>query len=94
MSDLRSKLEIPKENLKEINDFLLNPDNPLINDLLATIDKYGGVDEINRKAHEASQLDNLINRLENKKPNYVRDINWLMTQRDDQAFISVQDYQK
>jgi hypothetical protein len=94
MSDLRSKLEIPKENLKEINDFLLNPDNPLINDLLATIDKFGGVDEINRKALEANQLDNILNKLQTKKPDYMKDINWLQKQRDDQAFISVNEYRK
>jgi hypothetical protein len=94
MSDLRSKLEIPKANLKEINDFLLNPDNPLINDLLATIEKYGGVNEINRKAQESSQLDNLLNKLEAKKPDYVKDIDWLIQQRDNQAFISTQDYRK
>ena len=94
MSDLRNKLEIPKENLKEINDFLLNPDNPLINDLLATIDKYGGVEEINRKANEASQLDNLLNKLQEKNPDYIKDINWLLKQRDEQAFISIQDYRK
>ncbi|MHA2347259.1 MAG: hypothetical protein ACXACP_11120 [Candidatus Hodarchaeales archaeon] len=92
MSDLRHKLEIPVENLKKINDFLLNPDNPLINDLLATIDKYGGVDEINRQANEASQLDYFLNKLHTKNPSYLKDINWLLKQRDDQAFISIQDY--
>ncbi len=94
MSESRHKLEIPEENLKEINDFLLNPNNPLINDLLAVIDKYGGVAEINRKALEASQLDNLLNRLQTKNPGYLKDIEWLVKQRDDQAFISVEDYRR
>ncbi len=94
MSDLRQRLMIPEKNLKEINDFLLNPDNPLINDLLTTIDKYGGVEEINKKAHEASQLDNLIQRLQQKQPQYVKDLEWLMEQRDNQAFININDYRK
>ena len=34
MSDLRKKLMIPEENLEDFNDFLLNPENPLITDLL------------------------------------------------------------
>lgn len=94
MSDLRQRLMIPEKNLKEINDFLLNPDNPLINDLLTTIDKYGGVEEINKKAHEASKLDNLIQRLQQKQPQYVKDLEWLMEQRDNSAFININDYRK
>ncbi len=92
--DLRHKLEIPETNLKEINDFLLNPDNPLINDLLQVIDKYGGVDEINKKAEEAGQLENLMTRLQSKKPSYVNDLDWLIEKRDKDAFISVSEYRR
>ncbi len=92
--DLRHKLQIPDKNLKEINDFLLNPDNPLINDLLQVIDKYGGVDEINKKADEAGQLDNLMTRLQNKQPDYVKDLDWLIDKRDNEAFISVSEYRR
>ena len=53
MSDLRNKLKIESERLEEINRFLLDPNNPLINNLLAVVEKYGGVDEINRKAPSA-----------------------------------------
>ena len=94
MSDIRQRLKIPIQNLEEINTFLMNPDNPLINDLLSIIDKYGGVDEINKKANEASQLDNLMNRLQQQQPQYVKDLEWLMEQRDNQAFISVTDYRR
>jgi hypothetical protein len=94
MSDLRQKLTISEKNLKEINDFLLNPDNPLINDLFTIIDKYGGVDEINKKAQEAGQLDNLINKLEVKKPEYVKDLEWLQNHCDKQSFLSVTEYRK
>ncbi len=94
MSDLRHKLEIPEENLKEINDFLLNPDNPLINDLLQVIDKYGGVDEINKKANEAGKLENLLTRLQKKQPDYVQDLEWLTEKRDKEAFISLSEYRR
>ncbi|MHA2171774.1 MAG: hypothetical protein ACXAB7_18015 [Candidatus Kariarchaeaceae archaeon] len=94
MSDLRQKLMIPEENLKEINDFLLNPENPLINDLIQVIDKYGGVEEINSKAREASNYENLIAKLQKKKPEYIKDLDWLIEQRDKQSFISVPEYRK
>ncbi len=94
MSDLREKLKIPQANLDAVQKFLLDENNPLINDLLSLIDKYGGVDEINRKAKEATQLDNLLRRLETKKPEYVKDLNWLINQRDNDAFISYEDYKR
>lgn len=94
MSDLRDKLKIPQANLDAVQKFLLDENNPLINDLLSIIDKYGGVDEINRKAKEATQLDNLLRRLETKKPEYVKDLNWLINQRDNDAFISYEDYKR
>ena len=46
----RQKLKIDNSRLKEINEFLLRDDNPLVTDLLKLIEKYGGVDEINKKA--------------------------------------------
>ncbi|MFX0170542.1 MAG: hypothetical protein ACFE9L_01350 [Candidatus Hodarchaeota archaeon] len=94
MDELRQKLKISEQNLKEINRFLLKEDNPLINDLIHIINKYGGVDEINRKAIEACQLENLISRLQKKKPEYVKDLEWLQEQRDNNAFIHVTDYRR
>ena len=94
MKDIRKKLEIPKEALKSINDFLLDEKNPLINDLFTVIDKYGGINEINKKAEEASKLDNLIEKIKAKNPDYVKDIEWLINARDNHSFISVSDYRK
>ena len=92
--DLRKKLEIPKDALKSVNDFLLDENNPLINDLLTILDKYGGIEEINKKAQEASELDNLISRLTKKNSAYVKDIKWLIEARDNHSFINVTDYRK
>ncbi|MGQ9726282.1 MAG: hypothetical protein ACUVQL_04045 [Candidatus Bathycorpusculaceae bacterium] len=58
------------------------------------IDKYGGVDEINRKAREASKLENLMKRLEKKKSPFLKDIKWLIKQRDKGAFISIPAYRR
>lgn len=94
MNTLREKLKIKEADLKEINDFLLRKDNPLINRLLEIIDKYGGVEEINCKAREARKLENLMKRLEEKKSPFLKDIEWLIKQRDAEAFISIPAYRR
>jgi len=94
MNDIRKKLEIPKEAVESINQFLLDGDNPLINDLLSLIDKYGGIENINKKAMEASKLENLLDKLGKKNPGYVKDLEWLISERDKKSFISVEDYRK
>jgi hypothetical protein len=94
MDALRERLRIKEDNLKEINGFLLRKDNPLTNGLLKIVQKYGGVEEINRKAKEACKLENLMKRLEKKKSPYVKDLEWLIEQRDKKAFISIPDYRR
>ena len=94
MNDIRKKLEIPREALESVNQFLLDENNPLINDLLSLIDKYGGIETINKKAENASKLENLLEKLSRKNPDYVKDIEWLISQRDKKSFISVNDYRK
>jgi hypothetical protein len=94
MSKLRDKLKISKSALQALNDFMLDEDNPLINDLLQLIDKYGGVEEINKKAEESNKLETIIGKLEKKSPEYVEDIKWLAKQRDKKAFISIPEYRK
>ena len=92
MTDLRQRLKIPSTRLDEINTFLLNPDNPLINRLLEIVETFGGPEQINRKAREAGRLDNLMARLKEKHSPYVADLEWLAAQRDARAFISLSDY--
>lgn len=91
---LRDKLAISEDRLKTINDFLTNPDNALINGFMKVIDKYGGVDEINRKAREAGKLENLMGRLKAKNSPYFQDLEWLIDQRDRGTFISIADYRR
>jgi hypothetical protein len=92
MKELRKKLKITNKAVDAINKFLLEENNVLINELFKIIDKYGGVEEINRKAKEAADLENLIEKLQKKKPEYARDIEWLIKQRDNNAFISMDKY--
>ena len=94
MENLRQKLRIEDETLKKINEFILKEDNPLVNDLLKIIEKHGGVDEINSKAREAHRLENLMARLEAKKSPFVNNLEWLIEQRDKDAFISIPDYRR
>jgi hypothetical protein len=94
LSALREKLAINEENLKEINNFLVSKDNPLVNRVLEIIEKHGGVEQINRKAREARKLENLLKKLENKKSPYVDDLKWLIKQRDQEAFIHIADYRR
>ena len=92
--DMRSKFLIEDIRLKEINDFLTDPNNKLVNDLIAVVEKHGGPEEINRKAREAGLLDNLMVRLREKNSSYVKDLEWLIEQRDKGAFITVDEYRK
>lgn len=94
METMRKKLAISKEKVEEINSYLLSPDNRVINDFLAVVSKYGTVEEINRKAEENGKLESLIRRLEERKSPFVKDLQWLMEQRDKEAFVSLDEYRK
>ena len=94
MADLKEKLRIDEENLKEINRFLLQKDNPLVDGVLQIVEGYGGVDEINRKAREARRIENLLGRLERKRSPFVKHLQWLIKRRDEEAFISIPEYRR
>ncbi|MEN8240622.1 MAG: hypothetical protein ABFS17_01780 [Chloroflexota bacterium] len=92
--NLRKKLEISVDQLDAINKILLNPDSQVIDHLLKVVAKYGTPEEINAKAAEAGKLENLLKQVEKTKPEYLKDLEWLAEQRDQGAFISVEDYRK
>ncbi len=94
MTDLREKLKMEPANVKEVNEFILDSENPLVNGLLEKVEKYGGVEEINRKARESRKLESLMARLRAKNSGYVKDLEWLIEQRDNGVFISIPDYRK
>ncbi len=94
MSDLRNRLRIAPDRLEEINRFLLDPNNELINEFLKIVEKYGGPEEINRKAAQARDLENLKGRLKEMHSPYLADIDWLEEQRQKMAFVSISDYRR
>ena len=92
--NVKNKLRVKEENLKAVNDFLLRKDNPVVDNLLNIIERHGGVEEINKKAKESQRLENLMKRLEKKKSPFVKDLEWLIKQRDKRAFVSIPEYRR
>jgi hypothetical protein len=92
--EIRKKLQIPYDRLDEVNQILLDPDMRIINDFIQVVEKYGTPEEINQRANEARKLDHLLEKTEKIKPEYIKDLNWLRDQRDQNAFISIADYRK
>ena len=91
-ADLRQKLAVPNERLEAINAVLLNPDLRLINDFLAVVAKYGTPQDINQRAREAGKMSALLKKVGETQPAYLEDLEWLDQQRQQGAFISIQDY--
>ncbi len=94
MSDLRQKLKISEKRLQEINDFLLDPKNEIVNAVLKLVEKHGGPEAINQKAAEAREFNNLMGRLRESGSPYYKDVEWLIEQRDQGAFVTMTNYQK
>jgi hypothetical protein len=92
--NLRKRLRIGPSTLKEVNQFLLDPDNSVINGLLRVVEKYGTPGEINAKARKAQKLSNLLKRLKVMKSPYFKDLEWLMAERDNGSFISVSEFRR
>jgi len=93
-NNLRDRLKIAPARLDEINALLLDPDSRVVNDFLAVVERYGGVEEINRQAQEARKLPNLMARLKEINSPYQADLEWLVEQREQGAFISMGDYRQ
>ena len=94
MEDIRKKLAISQENLESVQNFFMDENNPFINDLIQVIEKYGGVEEINKKYTESRKLETIYKKLEKVKPEYIDDLDWLIKQRDQDAFISESEYRR
>ena len=93
-NSLRQLLKIPTDRLDSINSILLDPDSHVINDFLNVVAKYGTPDEINQKHRESRKLDSLLKKVEVKNADYLKDLKWLMEQRDKNAFTPVADYRR
>jgi hypothetical protein len=92
--DIQSLLKIDSNRLDAINAVLLDPNSRVMKDFLGVVAKYGTPEEINRKHRESRKLENLFKQVEAKAPKYIKDLNWLIEQRDKGAFVSVADYRR
>jgi hypothetical protein len=93
-NDLRGRLRIPQARVDEINAMLLDPDSRVVNAFFDVVSRYGSVEEINQQAEEARHLPRLLDRLKEVDSPYLRDLEWLVEQRDRRAFITVADYRR
>ena len=94
MDDLRKKLSISEENIDVIQKFFLDESNPFVNDLPKIVEKYGGVDEINKKFKEARKIETIYKKLETVNPDYIDDLEWLIKNREKDSFISESEYRR
>ena len=94
MNNIQKLLKISPDKLKAFNSVLLDPNSQVMKDFLAVVAKYGTPQEINKKHRASRKMDNLFKLVEAKNPDYIKDLNWLIEQRNKGAFISVADYRK
>ena len=94
MNNLQKSLKISPDKLKAVNAVFLDPDSQVMKDFLAVVAKYGTPEEINRKHRQARKLENLFKIVQERQPEALKDLNWLIEQRDRGAFISVKDYRR
>ncbi|GAH58624.1 unnamed protein product [marine sediment metagenome] len=88
----REKLRISYEMLDQVNDYLLKKNNAVIEKLLEIIEKYGGPEKINKLARINGSLEVLMDKLKDKRPEYIENLEWLIEQRDTRKFISMDEY--
>jgi hypothetical protein len=94
MKQLQSMLELSPDALKAVNSVLLDPNMQVMKDFFEVVAKYGTPEEINRKHRESRKMDNLFKLVQERNPDAIKDLNWLIEQRDRGAFVSVADYRR
>jgi len=92
MADFKEMLKIKQADIDTINDLITGSDNVLVHQLTELIEKFGGVEAINKKAQEAGKPENLMQRLKEMNSPYLADLEWLKEQKEKNAFISMDDY--
>ncbi|MCP3945121.1 MAG: hypothetical protein GY710_27085 [Desulfobacteraceae bacterium] len=89
---MRTKLIIQQKDLDAVNQMLVNPDSQLLQDLENLIEKFGGAQAINEKAKQARDPEKLMQDLKKIDSPYVADLEWLMEQKENKAFVSMEEY--
>lgn len=78
--------------VEQLNAFLTDESNPLTKAFFEVVNKYGSAEEINAKAAEARNVENIKRRLKEMDSPYLQDLEWLEEQRDAGAFVSMMEY--
>jgi hypothetical protein len=94
LKTLQDPIDISVDKLEAINAVLHDPYSRVMQNFLDVVRKYGSPEEINRKHVESRKLENLFKQIEARAPEYIKDLHWLMDQRDKHAFLSVADYRR
>ncbi len=92
MDEMLERLLISPQHVEQVNRLLSDGANPVVRGFLDVVRKYGTVDEINRKAHAAGQLNSLKTRLQKSGSPYLKDLVWLEAERDRGAFVSMKKF--
>jgi hypothetical protein len=91
---MRERLRIQAADAEAVSEFLASPDNPFVESLFDVLDKYGGVEQINRAADEAGRLETRLERLRDEGSPYLAGVEWLAEQRDAGAFVTLAEYRR
>lgn len=94
MKNLCNLLAIPSDRLESINSIFLDTDSQIINDFLKIVSKYGTPEEINHKNKQSRNINNLLKKVAETNTDHLKDLEWLIEQRDRGAFITVKDYRQ
>ena len=94
MSDLQKLLKISPDKVKAVNSVFLDPNSQVMKNFFDVVAKYGTPQEINRKHRAARKMENLFKIVQERNPEAIKDLNWLIEQRDRGAFTSIPDYRR
>ncbi|NUM48462.1 MAG: hypothetical protein HUU38_27465, partial [Anaerolineales bacterium] len=89
---MQNLLNINAHLLASVNGVLLDPTSRVMQNFLEVVAKYGTPEAINRKHREARKMENLFKHVQERNPEALKDLHWLIAQRDRGAFISVAEY--
>jgi hypothetical protein len=92
MTELQKLLAIPTDRLDSVNAVFTDLNSQVMKDFLAVVAKYGTPDEINHQHRENRKLEVLLKKVAAKNPDYVKDLHWLIEQRERGAFTTVAAY--